>query len=661
MSGISANQTFGTHLPPVSFSGVASGIDYNSIINKLSTLAFAPAKSYQTQITTLTAQNTELLKINGLLASVQAALTPLSQPSLFQAITALSSNTAVASATPNASGGTALPGVYTINSVKLGTQTTYTLNELQGGKGSAVNPAKTLGDPLANLSITPTVPSGTAGSLTVNGTKISYDLTIDTVNTILAKIAGVAGIASATLNASGQVVLTSTGGAISIGAVGDAGNLVHVLKLDTAVQVGATLTSSAPIGGVNLGLSYNSTNNAGFTAAVTGGTLTINGVNISVKPGDNLNNTITAINSSAAGVVANYDPVSGSFTLSNKSAGAQSISISDTSGLSAALGLNTATPTVGTPSTVTYQTPTGTTATVNSSTNSVTSVIPGVTLNLTSNDPATPFTVTVGSDPSQAAGAISAFVSAYNAAINEINQATAAPVVSNVSPAQSGSVTQQSQQIVGGGILFGNSELLAIKDQLVNTATSLLGGPGASTSYNSLAAIGLSVDDSFSVLQATPQNSNTQAGTTSSTTPGSPVQTQTLQGTSGQFKALDLTKFNAAYAANPSQVASLFTGASSLVGQLGAYLTQVTGVPTALGFGLAGTVPAVALIQNFENGNTANINSLQQQVSLITDSVNQQADNLRKQFTASEAQIASLQQLQSQLGLLITSFSGSGH
>lgn len=661
MSGVPP--TFGTNLPPVSFPGVASGIDYNSIIAKLSALAYAPATQYNTQIQNLTAQNSELIKINGLLASVQNALTPLSQPNVFQAITASSSNTSVLSATPNAAGGTAAPGVYTIDSVTLGTQTTYAINELQGGgHGNALDPTKALSDPLNNLSITPTVPQGTAGSFTINGKTISYNLTTDTVNSIVAKIAALGagnGIASAALNAGGQLVITSTGGTLAVGSAGDIGNLVHVLKLDTAVQVGTTLTSSAALGGASLTTSYNATNNAGFSSPVTGGTLTINGVNIQVNAGDNLNNTISAINASAAGVVANYDPVAGTFTLSNKSAGAQSITISDTSGLSAALGLNTAVPTVGTASTVTYTNPAGATTTVHNSTNSVTTIIPGLTLNLLTNDAATPFTVSVAADPSQAISAINAFVSVYNAAINEINQATAAPVVTTSSNV--GATTAQSKQAVGGGVLFGNSDVIGIKDRLVGIATSLVSGGNNPLGYNSFSSIGLLVDDSFSVLQASsPNNVNGQAGTSSNPTgaSSSPVQTQTYQGTSGQFQALNAATFTTAFSANPGQVASLFTGAASLVGQLGSYLTQVTGVPTTLGSGLAGQIPSTSIIQDFENMNTSNITSLQQQVALITDSVNLQADTLRQSFISSEAQIANLQSLQSQLGQLTTSFSG---
>ncbi len=76
-----------------------------------------------------------------------------------------------------------------------------------------------------------------------------------------------------------------------------------------------------------------------------------------------------------------------------------------------------------------------------------------------------------------------------------------------------------------------------------------------------------------------------------------------------------------------------------------------------------GNVPAVSLIQNFENGNTDTITTLQQQVSQITDEANAQATSLRDGFVASETAIAGLQAEQQELasvfGFSTTSSSSS--
>ena len=108
MSGVS-----GTNTPPISFPGISSGIDYNSIIQKLTSLTLEQNVGLNAQMTTLSNANMELIKINSLFASLQSALTALSQPNLFNAYDALSSNTNVATAQglPSVA---ATPGTYVI-------------------------------------------------------------------------------------------------------------------------------------------------------------------------------------------------------------------------------------------------------------------------------------------------------------------------------------------------------------------------------------------------------------------------------------------------------------------------------------------------------------------------------------------------------------------
>src|SRR5271157_4519773 len=58
---------------------------------------------------------------------------------------------------------------------------------------------------------------------------------------------------------------------------------------------------------------------------------------------------------------------------------------------------------------------------IDSSTNTVTSALPGVTLNLASGAPNTQVTISVAADTSQATQTINSFVSAYNTVINDVN------------------------------------------------------------------------------------------------------------------------------------------------------------------------------------------------------------------------------------------------
>lgn len=665
----------GTNVPPVSFPGIASGIDYNSIIDKLTSLTLAPTVTLNTQIATLNAANLELIKINNLLSSVQNALTALSDPNVFNAYGGVSSNTGVATVLgiPNVA---ATPGTYVIEKTTLATATQIVSNAAIGHSeldnvNNPASPADSVALADSYAAITPSNGSSSSGKgqITINGVSVSYDVTTQSLNTILANIqsqvqaaTGDATFTAGLVAGTDTVKFADTNNPISLGAAGDSGNLLQVLRLDQA-QVnngggGGTVTGTAGVGGINQIATLDSTNStgyatdAGFVTPVTAGTFTINGVQISVDPTkDALTDVIKRINASSAGVTATYNSATGQITLANKSTGPQSIvlgSASDSSNFLTAAGLTSAsgaTTTVGSQASVQLQTPSGGTTTVYSNSNSVTTAIPGIQINLLSASNS-PFTVTVSQDSTQLVSALNTFVSAYNGAINEIDQATAAPVVSQATGPQ---LPGQSGQQFAGGVLWGNADAEGIKNQLVNIASGLVNNGSA---YNSLAAIGLSLDDSFTVLSA--NSSNTSTGSSNS---NGPLGVQTYTGTSGQLQPLDLTKLQAALAADPTGVQSLFNGTSGMVTQMGTYLTGVTGLPTSTSTGLLGSVPSVALIQGYENANTDQIQSIQQQISVIQDSANQQADQLRAEFVNTESTLAGYQALQSQLASF---FKGTG-
>ena len=663
----------GTNVPPVSFPGIASGIDYNSIIQKLTALTLAPTTQLNQQIATVNAQNAELIKINGLLASVQSALTGLSDPNLYNAVAANSSDTAVLTASGIA-GGNAAPGTYTVTQTSLATATQITgaatigHTELDAAAGTTASGADV---PLINswAAITPTDGSGSQGSVTINGVTVNYDVNSQSLNQILATInSALHAAGDSTFNigfvaGTDQVQITDSAHPVSLGSPSDQGNLLQVLRLDQAqvsnTSTAGTVTATGGVGGINQALEFNSTNGTGgaatdanYVTPVTSGSFTINGVQITVdNTTDNLHSVIERINASAAGVVASYNSATGQITLTSKNTGAQSIvvgSASDTSNFLTATGLTSAsgaTTTVGQQASVTLQTASGGTQTYYSNSNTVTTAIPGVQLNLLSNDSTTPFQVTVSQDSSNLVSAINTFVSSYNAAINEINSATAPPVVpSNPSGAAVGAPPAQP---VGAGILFGNADVEIIKDELVNEVTSVLPGNNSS-GYNSLSQVGLNLTDSFTLLQQSAPTSGSQAGQ---------ISAKQMQGTDGQLQALDVAKFQAAFAANPTAVQNLFSGTQGVVQTMGTYLTGVTGLPTQTSTGLLGSIPSVSLIQGFEDSNNSVVSSLQEQITTIQNNANMQADQLRTEFVQTESTLAGYQALQQQLGSF---FNGSG-
>jgi flagellar hook-associated protein 2 len=676
---MSSSSIPGTNVPPISFPGISSGIDYNSIINQLTSLTLAPEAQVNAQLATLNSANSELIQINGLLASVQNSLASLSDPNLFDAYDAISGNLNAATA-QGIVGTPAVAGTYVIDSTQVATSTQVESSLTSGhnindnltsgpysGQSSAAIP---LIDSYA--AVTPTNGTGGQGKVTIDGVTVTYDVTTQSLNTIVANIntavQGVDPSFSLSVNAAG-VAQIADNSSVTLGSAGDQGNLLTVLKLDSAQIVnhspGYTVTGTSGIGGINYTASLDATTAAGFILPVTSGTFTINGVSLSVSAsGDNLASVIARINSSNAGVTASYDASSNQVTLTNNATGPQSIvlgSSGDSSNFLSAVGLTGpgATTIAGAQAQVVIQTPSGGAKTIYSNSNQVTDAIAGVQLNLQSSVSGSPFTVNVTSDTSQLVSAVNTFISAYNAAISAINVSTAPPVVT---AAPAGSIIDSAKPpVFSGGILYGNADVGSIKNELTDLVSGFLGSQGQG--YNSLSQLGIQLSDSFTTL--TTGNNSSSSGSTGgdSASSGGAVQATTFQGTDGTLQPLDVATLQAALAANPNAVQDVLNGAQGLTNQIGGYLTGVTGLPTQLNSGLVGTIPTVSIIQGFENSNTSVISELQAEIATIQNNANQQANNLRSEFVASETAIAGYQALQQQVNAdfgTTSSSTGSG-
>ncbi len=676
MSGIGATSTSGssgsgvpgTNVPPVSFPGIASGIDYNSIIQKYTDLTLQQEKPLQTKVTNLNAQQAELLKIQDLVAKFQDTFQAVSDPANFSATTPTSSNSSAIAAS-SVPGAVATPGTYVVKTATLATATQFTNDPAANGNFSDTTALANAG-----ASITPNNgPPGTSsqGQITINGLVLHYDVNSTTLQSFIAANAAALSGVGVTLsyNAATEQVTVSSTQPLTLGSASDQGNLLQVLKLDTAPITFSggnyTATSTAKIGGINVGATLNASNNAGFATAVTAGVFSINGVAFHVDPTtNNLNDLLQQINSSSAGVYATYDAANDRVLLTAKADGPQGITLGssgDTSNFLQAVGFLSnytqpnqlsagAAVAVGKSAHVQYVDNAGTTHDVYSNSNDVTNAVPGVDLKLQQAVDGTlvaPVTISVAQDSTALQTAIKSFVTAYNAVIDEINTATQAPVVGTTSDAATGQT--QGTQLTSGGVLFNNFDVTNLRDQLVSLVSSL--GATGSSSYNSLASVGLTLDSSFSVDTAAAsdaQNTSTQSN----------VSTQTFDGTSGRLNDLNVDTLSAALAANSSAVAALFTGASSIVGQIGSYLTTVSGLPTQLTGSLAGKIPSQSLFSTLSSETNDQITSLQQQIKLVTDQANLQADQLRAEFVNSETQIAQLQSMQSSLGALTAKTTG---
>jgi flagellar hook-associated protein 2 len=643
VSSSNSSTVYGTNVAPISFPGIVSGIDWNSVIDKLTQLQLAPENELNAQIATLNNANTELVKINSLIQSVQNALANLSNPDLFDTYEATSSDPTAVTGT-GISGVTATPGIYTIVSSSAATNTSI-LSDVDAGY--EINANGTASEPLADsyASVTPTNGTDGDGEITVDGVQVSYDVNTQSLDTILGNITSAVdkvdpGFLATVSN--GVASFTSSDESISVGSSTDQGNLLEVLKLSDAqvlnTGTSGSITGTGQIGGINPDADFNSSNDAGYITPVTAGYFTINGVKITVSTDENLNDVLDAINSSSAGVTASYDADTGQIELVNQNSGPQSIILGasgDTSNFLSASGLTAAsgaTTTVGKQSVITVEGADGQENTYYNNSNTVTNAIEGISLSITGTQ-TEPVTINVAQNTSLLVSAMTSFISVYNNAVNEINAATAPPVVEATSSALT--VAQSTQ----GGVLYGNVDANLIVQQLETIVGGFL---GSGTTYNSLSQIGVSLDSSYESITA---NTTDEAEAS-----GNAFTTSTEDGTDGQLQPLDVSQFLSALEADPSAVKNLIIGANSLTTQLGSYLTGVTGLPTQLDSGSVGTIPSVSLIQNYENQNTDTITNLQQQVTQITDSANAYANTLRSEYTSDESTIAGLQVENEELG-----------
>jgi flagellar hook-associated protein 2 len=517
-------------------------------------------------------------------------------------------------------------------------------------------------------------------SVVVNGIAVGYNPQTQSLNTILANIASqVAGVTGTVtgnkLTLNGLTSLADGAGSNFLEALNLTGPIVAGSTTSTASveNTSSTVTSSSPIAGIDEYSLLGQANNAGFATAVTNGTFTINGVQFTVNTAtDSLSDLITDINTSSAGVTASYNQETSSLQLTSNTPGPQSILLGatgDSSNFLTAAGLKTGTTTAGTQASLTFTNAQGAIQTVYSATDSFTNAIPGINLTVNSSSPASLpagsqfYTVTVASDPTQAEAAINKFITAYNAAIVELNKDTQAPTVSAGTDSTTGVASSSSS---GGGVLYGNYQISDLKDQLVSLVSGFI--PSGSTSYNSLQSVGVLLDTNSQEVGADSTDSTDSSDSKDSS--NSANNNFTVNATSGQLQALDTTTFAAAYAADSSAIANLFTlqpqltssqaGAQPVAGAtygfsylMGSELANVDGLSTFLNNSVV--TPAdlgSVLLTNLTDSNNQQIDTLQAQISLINQEATQQADSLRAQFTASESQIAELQALQSQIAAI---------
>ena len=272
------------------------------------------------------------------------------------------------------------------------------------------------------------------------------------------------------------------------------------------------------------------------TALGISGNLLINGKTVSIASTDTLSNIVSKINSSGAGVNASLLTASGETYMTIESGqGSSSITVADgtNSTVAESLGLLSN-------GQIANQIQGGQNAeltvdgySVTSASNTVTGVIPGVTLSLTgTNSSSDPITLTISQDTSTLTSDVNTLVSDINSVLSYIN-------TQNTYSSSSSSSTSN--------VLMGNATLAAIKSSIDDT---LLGSISGNSTYKTADSIGI------------------EFGTNGST-----------DGTI----SLDSNTFSAALSANPTEVINAIKSISaSLYPNLNGYVDPTTGTLTSL-------------------------------------------------------------------------------
>lgn len=441
----------------ITFSGLSSGIDTDSIISKLVQLEQAPITRLRTQQLQLTQKKSLYDGLKGRLNSLSGAAVALNQANSMNAVTGTSSNTATATISASS---TASAGTYQLAVSKLA----------QTHKISSTAQQNT-SDPL-----------GLSGKLVINGKGVTIEST-DSLQSIASKINSSGSVIASIIDGGeGQAYLSLTsknsGAANKIQIADLDGNVAEALGLATgSLDFRETLSN----GGVTSAGFSSSTTAIGSVLAQTGlgtQTFTLNGQAINVDlDSSSLQDIAAAINTSGAGVTATVRSVTQNGQTVHKLDLTGITSYDDSDGVLQGLGIlqkgygNQLVAAQDAEYTLDG-------VSLKSATNEVTGVIAGVTFTLLKANETTPetTTITLNRDNQAIKDKVKGFVDAYNNVIDFIRANSAF-----------------DKDTFESGPLFGDSVVQQIESQLGSTFFSSVSG--LSGNITSLAQIGLSYDD----------------------------------------------------------------------------------------------------------------------------------------------------------------------
>ncbi len=446
----------------ISFGGLSSGIDTDSIISRLLQLEALPLQQYQARLSDVQTEQSILGDFKSKLQALSSAASTLNSSFTFGLVKGTSSATDVASITGSA---TAPTGIYNLTVTKLA-QAHKISSAAQTDTTSALNQS---------------------GTMVVDG-KVVTIVATDTLTTIAQKInsAGAPVTASIIDGGTGRAYLTLA--ATNSGVT----NKIQIADMSgsTALNLGLVSGTLAPRETITNG--YTSFAQASSTqtldqlfpsSGLVAGSFTVNGQTVSVDP------TTDTLQTLAAKVTGLGGTITGSVRTLTDSAGNKtykldimnsggSLTFTDNNNFLRALGV--------------MQRPYGSElvqaqdaqysldgVSLTSSTNTITSAIPGATLTLLRDGTTTAATskLTLSRDTDAIKQKIKDFADAYNGTVEFIN-----------------ANSKFDKDSFATGPLFGDPVALQVENSISNLVFG--SNVGSSGNYHNLAAVGFGIDDS---------------------------------------------------------------------------------------------------------------------------------------------------------------------
>ncbi|MCS7002613.1 MAG: flagellar filament capping protein FliD, partial [Dehalococcoidia bacterium] len=405
---------------PLRLSGLGTGIDTDTLVARLMQVERRPLDQLNSQRARLEQRSTVFTELTNRLTTLQQRITALTQPATLNSKQLTSNNTgpnAPATGTANVEAAT---GSFQVWVDALATATTV---QSTAAIGQAINPSA----PLATAGFTIPV---TTGTFRINGTAVTVAAT-DSLNDIITKINTTVSGVTATLvddpNGRPNRLELSSSSPIQLGSGADTSNFLTaarvlgannvfsggLYRVTSTANIGATLTT-APLNSARLETALSP---ATGSFRINGQTITYNATQ------DSLSTVISRINSSSAGVTAAYDPVTDRIRLTANQTGTAAITLEDVTGnFLAATGVLSATQTFGQNAQYRVSTVNGG-APLTSSSNTVSNVVPGVTLTLRQVSP-DPVTMTVSQNADATVNAVREFVNQYNSTMQFLRTQT---------------------------------------------------------------------------------------------------------------------------------------------------------------------------------------------------------------------------------------------